>query len=113
MKTSSEFAAEIQALTGQVAKISNESQQTLAKVKELEDALANSDDIPESVLTAFADLKAQVQKVDDAIPDVSDSTTTIPADEETTTIPEGTTTEFERAADHTGNTRMAADVLRG
>lgn len=53
----------------QVAKIGAESTITLQKVTDLETALANADNVSPGVQSAFDALKAQVQKVDDMIPD--------------------------------------------
>jgi uncharacterized protein YoxC len=69
MTTQTELATSITALTEQVAKIANESTATLAKVNELEAAIANSGGVSPEVDAAFAALKAQVQIVDDLVPD--------------------------------------------
>jgi hypothetical protein len=70
MSTQAELAQEIGAVTEQVAKIGTETKATLQKVSELETALANSSNgVDPAVATAFAALKAQVQVVDDLIPD--------------------------------------------
>jgi ferritin-like protein len=58
---------EVEAVSTQVAKIGTETTITLQKVADLEAALANG--IPQDVADAFAALKAQVQVVDDLIPD--------------------------------------------
>jgi uncharacterized protein YoxC len=54
----------------QVAKIGSESTATLQKVAELEAALNNAGGVSPAVQSAFNALKAQVQVVDDLIPDV-------------------------------------------
>lgn len=62
-------ADEINAITAQVAKIGTETTATLAKVAELEEALANAGEISPEVQAAFDALKAQVQVVDDLVVD--------------------------------------------
>lgn len=66
--TQAELAQGLKDLQTQVAKISTESSTTLQKVTDLEAALENVTTTPD-VDAAFAALKAQVQKVDDLIPD--------------------------------------------
>jgi phosphoribosylformimino-5-aminoimidazole carboxamide ribonucleotide (ProFAR) isomerase len=66
--TSEELVLGLEAATAQVAKIGVESGVTLAKVAELEAALAAAGNITPEVATAFEALKAQVQVVDDLIP---------------------------------------------
>lgn len=60
--------ADLQAIQGTLNKISAESSATLQKLRELEEAAAN-DDTPQSVLDKIAEVKAQVQVVDDLVPD--------------------------------------------
>ena len=71
MATQAELAAELAAATSAVAKIGTESSATLQKVIELEEALANGGMTSPEVDEAVAALKAQVQLVDDLIPDVT------------------------------------------
>lgn len=44
-------------------------QEILDKVKSLEDAIKNADNVPNSVVNAFNDLKGSVQALDDLNPD--------------------------------------------
>jgi hypothetical protein len=69
MATQAELAKGLTDLTAQVAKIGAESTVTLQKVTDLEAALAAGGPTTPEVDAAFAALKAQVQKVDDMIPD--------------------------------------------
>jgi hypothetical protein len=62
--------ADLQAINTQLQKISTESATTLQKVTDLENAAANAD-TPASVLEAIAAVKAQVQIVDDLVPDAA------------------------------------------
>lgn len=67
--TQEELAQGLADVTAQVAKIGVESKTTLQKVSDLEAALAGQDNVSPAVQTAFEALKAQVQVVDDLIPD--------------------------------------------
>lgn len=73
-KTQAELAADMNVVTGQIAKIAGESKQTLEKVKQLEDALNNQENVSPELQSAFDSLKAQVLVVDDLIPDVTPPT---------------------------------------
>lgn len=66
MATQAELAQELLALKAQVEKSKAE---VIAKVKSLEDALANAGGTTEEVDAALAALKAVVQEVDDLNPD--------------------------------------------
>lgn len=68
MASQSEIAAGIAQVNTQLQKVSSESTITLDKVRALEEQIANGDVSPE-LQAAFDDLKAQVQKVDDLVPD--------------------------------------------
>lgn len=69
MAKQSELAQQLNDLGVQIGKISQESTATLQKVTELEEALANQDNVSPELQTAFDNLKEQVQKVDDLVPD--------------------------------------------
>lgn len=69
MATQAELAAQLTALTGQVTKIGTETQATLQKVQELQDALNNAGEVTPEVQAAFDALKASVQSVDDLVAD--------------------------------------------
>lgn len=69
MSTQTEIAQALTDLTAQVVKIGAESTATLQKVADLEAALANQDNVSPALQSAFDALKAQVQTVDDLIPD--------------------------------------------
>lgn len=62
-------ASDIQNITTHVQKIGTESAITLEKVSNLEKALEDSENDDPAVTTAFEELKAQVQVVDDLVPD--------------------------------------------
>jgi predicted transcriptional regulator len=64
-----ELAAQLTEIGAQIAKIGEESAATLLKVTELEEALENAGDVTPEVQAAFDALKAQVQVVDDLVPD--------------------------------------------
>lgn len=76
MDTQKDIAQGINTLTTQVGKIGAESTKTLQKVTDLEAALANQDNVSPELQSAFDALKAQVQTVDDLIPDVATSPVT-------------------------------------
>lgn len=67
----SEMAEQLNEQTAKIAKIGTESTKTLERVTELEEALANQDNVSPALQTAFDNLKAQVTVVDDLIPDVT------------------------------------------
>jgi hypothetical protein len=69
MATQTELAAELAAVTAKVAKIGLETATTLDKVVELEGALVAGGNTSPAVDEALTALKAQVQLVDDLIPD--------------------------------------------
>lgn len=69
MSTQTEFAAQVQAISTQVAKIGEESKITLQKVIDLEAALANQDNVSPELQAAVDELKQQVQVVDDLVAD--------------------------------------------
>jgi len=69
MATQAEHAQDIRDVTTQLQKIGNESAKTLAKVTELEEALANQGNVSQEVQEAMQALKAQVTIVDDMVPD--------------------------------------------
>lgn len=60
--------ADLNAITGTLQKVGNESAKTIARVKELEEAAANND-TPQEVLDAIAAVKAQATVVDEMVPD--------------------------------------------
>lgn len=72
MTTQAELAAGLTSITNQISKVQAESSATLDRVTELESAIANSGGVAPEVETAFAALKAQVQTLDDLIPDAAD-----------------------------------------
>lgn len=69
MTTQTELATSIADLTTTVQKIGTETTATLQKVTDLEAALANAGSVAPEVQAAFDALKAQVQAVDDLVPD--------------------------------------------
>lgn len=69
MSTQEQLAADLNALTTQVAHIGSETSATLQKVVELEAALAAAGATTPAVDAALAALKAQAQATDDLIPD--------------------------------------------
>ncbi len=71
MATQAELAADLQAVTDQVAKIGAETTATLQKVTDLEAALAAGGGTTPEVDAALAALKAQVKVVDDMVADVT------------------------------------------
>lgn len=71
MATQAELAASLAAVSAQVSKIGTESSATLQKVADLEAALAAAGNTTPEVDAALAALKAQVQVVDDLVPDAS------------------------------------------
>jgi chromosome segregation ATPase len=73
-KTQAELAAEMNQISTQLTKVAGESKQTLDKVKELEEALNNQENVSPELQSAFDNLKAQVLVVDDLIPDVTTPT---------------------------------------
>jgi len=69
MATQAEMAASLDAIGEQVTKIGTESAATLARVSELEAALAAAGNTSPEVDAALEALKAQVKLVDDLVPD--------------------------------------------
>jgi hypothetical protein len=69
MATQSELAAQLTAIGVQLGKVASESSATLAKVAELEAALASAGNVTPELQAAFDALKSQVQLVDDLVPD--------------------------------------------
>ena len=69
MATQAELAQQLTALGVQLGKIGSESSATLAKVSALEEALANAGNVTPELQAAFDAVKAQVQLVDDLVPD--------------------------------------------
>lgn len=69
MQTQNELAADLAVVTEAVAKIGAETVVTLQKVTDLEAALASGGMTSPEVDAALQALKAQVQVVDDLIPD--------------------------------------------
>lgn len=76
MTTQAAIVATLTALSTQVAKIGEESKVTLQNVTDLEAAIANANTSTPEVDAALAALKAQVQMVDDLVPDAPAVTTT-------------------------------------
>lgn len=79
-KTQAEMAADMNLVSEQLTKVAGESKQTLDKVKELEDALSNQENVSPELQTAFDNLKAQVLVVDDLIPDAPTTEPTPPTE---------------------------------
>lgn len=71
MTTQTELANALDALTQTVTKIGLETAATLDKVAELEAAMATGGAVSPEVQAAFDALKAQVQSVDDLVPDAT------------------------------------------
>jgi chromosome segregation ATPase len=69
MESQHQLAQDLTALTTQVQKIGTETTATLQKVTDLQNALNNAGGTTPEVDAAMAALKAQVQLVDDLIPD--------------------------------------------
>ena len=68
--TQEELVQGLENVTAIVGKVKDEVTTTLAKVTELETALANSGSVSPEVQTAFEALKASVETVDSLVPDV-------------------------------------------
>jgi hypothetical protein len=68
MATQAEIAAGLTAASAALTKIGQETTTTLDKVRALEEQINNGNVSPE-LQAAFDDLKAQVQRVDDMVPD--------------------------------------------
>lgn len=71
MASQQQLVADLNTVTAQVAKIGEETAKTLAKVTELEAALANAGSTTPEVDEALSALKAQAQLTDDMVPDVT------------------------------------------
>ena len=69
--TQQELAVELGTVKTQVAKIGVESATTVQRVTTLEAALAAGGNVTPEVQAAFDALKAQVQVVDDLVPDAT------------------------------------------
>ena len=69
MTTQLELAAQLNAISVQLGKVGAESSATLQKVADLEVALANAGNVSPELQAAFDAVKAQVQLVDDLVPD--------------------------------------------
>lgn len=85
MATNAELVQGMSDLGAQVQKIGAETSTTLQKVSDLEAAIAGAGGVDPSVQAAFEALKAQVQVVDDLIPDapvVTPEEPTIPTPDE-------------------------------
>ena len=67
--TQAELAAELTAVKEQVTKIGSETSALKQNVSDLEVALGNQTNVSPEVQAAFDALKAQVQTVDDLVPD--------------------------------------------
>lgn len=65
-----ELAGELNKVTEQLKKIGTESAKTLDAVKKLEEQIANQE-VSAELQKAFDDLKAQVQIVDELVPDAT------------------------------------------
>lgn len=74
MATQIQIAEQIRTLTSQLNKISAESTATLNKITELQAIIDGGAPISDELQSAFDDLKAQIQKVDDLVPDVGGPT---------------------------------------
>ena len=73
MGTQTEHAADLQVITDQVTKIGTETSASLAKITELEAAIAVGGQTSPEVNEKVAALKAQLQVVDELVADVSAS----------------------------------------
>jgi len=71
MASQEQLAADLNALTAQVAHIGSETSATLQKVVELEAALAAAGATTPEVDAALAALKAQAQATDELVPDAA------------------------------------------
>jgi chromosome segregation ATPase len=69
MSDQAQLATDLTAVTQQIAKIGTETAATLQKVTDLEAALNAGGAVTPEVQAAFDALKAQVQVVDDLVPD--------------------------------------------
>lgn len=69
MATQVELAAGLAQVTAQLVKIGTETATLLQKVADLESALGNAGAVTPELQAAFDALKAQVQVVDDLVPD--------------------------------------------
>jgi hypothetical protein len=69
MLSQAQAAAQIRALTAQIAKIGTETGKTLAKVTALEALITAGGDVTPEVEAALADAKTQAQATDDLVPD--------------------------------------------
>jgi hypothetical protein len=69
MKTQTQLAEDLGAVTQQVQKIGTEVSATLQKVNDLEAVIAAGGEVTAEVQTALDALKAQAQATDDLIPD--------------------------------------------
>jgi chromosome segregation ATPase len=69
MANNEQLAAELRAVSTQLAKIGVETSATLAKVVELETIIANGGTSTPEVDEALAELKARAQAADDLVPD--------------------------------------------
>lgn len=78
MATEQEVLADLAEVSTKLTKIGAETTITLQKVIDLEAIIAAEGNIPESIVTAVAELKVQAQAADDLVPDV----TTPPVEEE-------------------------------
>lgn len=74
LMTNAELSAGLSDLKNQVTKIGTESEATLKKVQDLENAINGAQGVPQDVIDAFTALKTQVQTVDDLIPDTTPTT---------------------------------------
>ncbi len=74
MSTQQELATQLRTVTAQLNKISTESTATLNKVTELQAIIDGGAPISDELQTAFDELKAQIQRVDDLVPDVGGPT---------------------------------------
>ena len=71
MASQTEAAAQIRALTAQIQKISAESSTTLQKVTDLQAVIDAGTGVSPELQAAVDELKAQIQVVDDLVPDVT------------------------------------------
>lgn len=69
MATQAQLAADLDNLQLQVEKIGGEVQTLLERITDLENAINNGPPVSPEVESALANLKAQVQVVDDLVPD--------------------------------------------
>ncbi len=74
MASQTQLAADLKVVKNQVAKIGQESSLTLKKVEELQAIIDAGEEVSPELQAAVDELKAQIQVVDDLVPDAPVST---------------------------------------